>query len=169
MEALFTHGYAPRAIELMLAPGDRSWRHMIESGATIFWEAWDLKYKPNQDWNHAWGAAPASVIPRWLMGVRPLAPGFGEMLIQPQPGSLSFAEMTLPTIRGPVHVRFEHRPAESMHLEVVLPGNTKARVVLPRFGRLRPPLPTAGRSVSTAAARDTAREPRSYDLEGLSL
>ena len=27
---------------------------MVESGTTITWEAWDMKCKPNQDWNHAW-------------------------------------------------------------------------------------------------------------------
>ena len=27
-----------------------------------------MKYKNNLDWNHAWGAVPANVIPRGLMG-----------------------------------------------------------------------------------------------------
>ena len=29
---------------------------MIRVGSTITLEAWDNKFKPNQDWNHAWGA-----------------------------------------------------------------------------------------------------------------
>ena len=43
---------------------------MVESGTTITWEAWDQKYKPNQDWNHAWGAAPANLLPRFVLGAQ---------------------------------------------------------------------------------------------------
>lgn len=39
---------------------------MIDQGSTITMEAWSLKAKPNQDWNHAWGAAPANLLPRYL-------------------------------------------------------------------------------------------------------
>jgi alpha-L-rhamnosidase len=49
LEALFENGEDASALALITAPGDRSWRHMVESGATITWEAWDQKYKPNQD------------------------------------------------------------------------------------------------------------------------
>ena len=72
LEGLFQNGAAEKALALITAPGDRSWRHMVESGTTITWEAWDQKYKPNQDWNHAWGTAPrifcrasSSVSNRW--------------------------------------------------------------------------------------------------------
>lgn len=68
MEGLFANQAGTRALELITAPTDRSWRHMVESGTTITWEAWDMKYKPNQDWNHAWGAAPANLLPRFILG-----------------------------------------------------------------------------------------------------
>ena len=51
----------------------------------------DRKYKPNLDWNHAWGAVPANIIPRFLMGVRPVGPGGEKVLIAPQPGTLAQA------------------------------------------------------------------------------
>ena len=81
------------------------------------------------------------------MGIRPLEPGFRKILIQPQPGSLAFASVRLPTIRGPVQVRLENRPGATMHLEVDLPGNTTARVALPRFGRTDAELSVDGRRV----------------------
>src|SRR5262249_46449753 len=46
LEGLFENGEAAKAIAMMTAPGDRSWRHMVESGTTITWEAWDRRYKP---------------------------------------------------------------------------------------------------------------------------
>ena len=78
LQALFDNGEDAAALALMTAPGDRSWRHMVDSGATITWEAWDQKYKPNQDWNHAWGAAPANLLPRYVLGAQPLDSGMEQ-------------------------------------------------------------------------------------------
>ncbi len=133
LEALYRAGEADYALELMTARTDRSWAHMIyDVGSTITMEAWDDKYKPNQDWNHAWGAAPANVIPRLLMGVEPLEPAFRRIRIRPQPSGLRWARLTLPTIRGPVQVGFKQRPGASFQLSVTVPANTTADVYLPR-------------------------------------
>jgi hypothetical protein len=111
LEGLYLNGMGDYALELMTALGDRGWAHMVyDVGTTITLEAWDNKYKPNQDWNHAWGAAPANIIPRYLMGVRPLEPGFERVLIMPQPGNLHSAKLKTPTIRGPIHVDFVQEP-----------------------------------------------------------
>lgn len=126
------------ALELMTAKTDRSWWNMIEVGSTITLEAWDLKYKGNLDWNHAWGAAPANIIPRWLMGIRPLKPGFSKILIQPRPGTLECADMTMPTIRGPIKVRFENNQPLSFVLKVEIPANTEARIALPCPDNVKP-------------------------------
>ncbi len=61
---------------------------MIRIGSTITLEAWDNKYKNNLDWNHAWGAVPANVIPRGLWGIKPKTPGFGIATIKPQMSKL---------------------------------------------------------------------------------
>ena len=134
LEALFEAGEADHAVALMTAGNDRSWTHMIRDvGTTITLEAWDNKYKPNQDWNHAWGAAPANIIPRKLMGVEPLEPGFGKIQIRPQPGALEWAAMDAPTVRGPVHAEFKSSPTR-FALSVRLPANTMAKVCVPRRG-----------------------------------
>lgn len=130
LDALYEAGEDTAALGLMTSEGDRSWVNMLRVGSTMTLEAWDWKYKNNLDWNHAWGAAPANIIPRWLMGVRPLEPGFGRILIQPQPGDLTSASMHLPTIRGTVGVEFENRTDEFV-LRVDIPGNVTAKVGLP--------------------------------------
>jgi hypothetical protein len=132
LEGLYEAGEGEHALSLLTSTSERSWAHMIyDVGTTIALEAWDDRFKPNQDWNHAWGAAPANIIPRYLMGVRPSAPGFERIRIHPQPGSLEWAEITTPTIRGPVTVRFNNRLHTSFHLETVTPANTTADIVLP--------------------------------------
>ncbi|PTX99539.1 alpha-L-rhamnosidase [Verrucomicrobia bacterium LW23] len=121
LEALFEAGEADYALQLICppagTPGDRNWRHMVESGTTITWEAWDQRYKPNQDWNHAWGAAPGNILPRYVLGVRPLAPGYTRVSVRPQLGPLEWATGTVPTIHGPIHVQ-ARRNAATGHVEM---------------------------------------------------
>ena len=66
LEALFKSGRRDAAIALLVSEGPRSWLGMLRQGATMTMEAWSLDAKPNQDWNHAWGAAPANLLPRFL-------------------------------------------------------------------------------------------------------
>jgi hypothetical protein len=98
-------------------------------------EAWDNKYKPNQDWNHAWGAAPANIIPRKLMGIEPLEPGFRKIRIKPQPATLAHAGIKYPTIRGDVNISFENDPEKSFHLDVTIPANSTADIYLPFWSK----------------------------------
>ncbi len=135
LEALYEAGEDDFALQLMTdRTSDRSWPHMVyDVGTTITLEAWDNKYKPNQDWNHAWGAAPANIIPRCLMGIEPLEPGFARVRIRPQVGSLDKAGLDLPTVRGTIHADFASQP-ERFTLHVILPANIRATVCLPRLG-----------------------------------
>jgi hypothetical protein len=129
LEGLFENNEAERALALMAAPGDRSWRHMVESGTTITWEAWDQRYKPNQDWNHSWGAAPANLLPRFVLGAQALAPGWKRALIQPNPGMLSSAEGKVPTPLGPISIQWKKSP--HFKLSVSLPPGMTAQVQIP--------------------------------------
>ena len=130
LEALFAEGEAETAIKLMLAPGERSWRHMLEMGATMTAEAWDAKFKPNLTFSHAWGSAPANLIPRGLFGLEALEPGYGKIALAPQTGGLDWAKLTVPTIRGPLKLAFDTRRG-GFAFEVELPGNVTAEVTLP--------------------------------------
>lgn len=129
LDGLFANEAGSAALALMTAPNDRSWRHMVESGTTITWEAWDQKYKSNQDWNHAWGAAPANLLPRWVLGAQPLAPGWSRVLIRPNPGQLQSAAGKIPTPRGPIGVSWQH--AATFKLALTLPAGVAAMLELP--------------------------------------
>ena len=103
---------------------------MIKVGSTVTLEAWDAKFKPNLDWNHAWGSAPANIIPRRLMGVMPLEAGWSRLQIKPQIGSLAWAEAKVPTIRGQVEVRAEQSDKQYT-LAVSVPTGCVAEVAIP--------------------------------------
>jgi hypothetical protein len=131
LEALYEGSRPDAALERMTSKDIRSWYNMLRVGSTITLEAWDNKFKKNQDWNHAWGAVPGNIIPRYLLGVRPLEPGFKKVLIQPQPGSLKHASSTIPTIRGPIQVSFKNEP-NAFELKVDIPANMTARAGIPQ-------------------------------------
>ncbi len=101
MEGLFNHGADQLAIEMMTAENDRSWRHMLNSGSTITWEAWDQKYKPNQDWNH------------------------------PLPAKLKFAKGKIPTPRGPIQLNWTGDPEHTFRIDITLPADMTASVNIP--------------------------------------
>jgi hypothetical protein len=134
LEALYEGGDPDFAFDLMTTNGQRGWLNMINIGSTITTEAWDFVYKPNMDWNHAWGAAPGNIIPRYVMGLRPLEAGFGRVLVQPQLGTkLSHVEGTIPTIRGTFFIRAEN-DTNDFRLLLEVPGNVTANVMLPAKG-----------------------------------
>lgn len=131
LEGLFLAGAADHAIGLMTSTDKRSWHNMLRQGATITWEAWDNSCKPNQDWNHAWGAAPANIIPRFVLGVRPLEPGYAKVLIAPQPGPLTEIHGVVPTIRGPIRVDAVLGANGEWQLDYEVPVGVSAEVVVP--------------------------------------
>ena len=135
LEALYDAGEAGYALDLMTSDTDRSWLNMIRVGSTVTTEAWDVKYKANEGWTHAWSTAPVQIIPRKLMGIEPLEPGFGKVLIRPNPGNLAQAKVLYPTIRGPISVEFDRgNKLDYFHLTVSLPANMTAQVALPIAG-----------------------------------
>ncbi len=152
LEALFEAGLEDEALALMTSGETRGWVNMMRAGSTITWEAWDIKFKPNLDWNHAWGAAPANILPRFVLGVRPLEPGFGKILIRPQVGSLEGVQGTVPTVRGPVTVGVRRVAGRSYKLSVEIPANTTARVELPPLPLERAELTLDGKRFDAAAA-----------------
>ena len=135
LDAVYDGNNGEYGLELLTSTAERSWYNMIRVGSTISLEAWDNKYKPNQDWNHAWGAAPANAIPRKLMGIEPMEPGFSKIRIKPQPATLKQAEIKCPTIRGDVYVSFENDHEKSFKLNISIPANSTANVYLPLWSK----------------------------------
>jgi alpha-L-rhamnosidase len=123
LEAVYNAGDEDYALELMTATHDRSWYNMIKTGSTISMEAWDMKYKPNSDWNHVWGAAPANIIPRYLWGIQPKTPGFDVVQINPQMSTLKNSSVKVPTIRGEIKAEYNRISNQLIRYKIELPAN----------------------------------------------
>ena len=130
MEGLYNAGEADYALALLTSESDRSWYNMIRVGATMTMEAWDMKYKPNADWNHAWGAVPANIIPRGLWGITPKTPGFSVAQIKPQMGNLKSSKIETPTIKGPIKGEYEYVNDRLQRYTIEIPANMVAEFSL---------------------------------------
>lgn len=118
----------PQALDLIR----QYWGAMLDFGATTFWEDFDLAWTKNagridelpqpgkadlhadfgrfcytglrHSFCHGWAAGPAAYLSEYVLGVRPAAPGFQEVVIAPNLGDLDFATGVVPTPLGPIHV-----------------------------------------------------------------
>ncbi len=83
------------------------WVKMLDHGATTIWETWG-------DFGslcHAWCTTPAYDLATHCLGVHIVEPGAGRVILAPNLFGLSWAEGTVPTLKGPVKVRWEWDPS----------------------------------------------------------
>jgi hypothetical protein len=149
MDALYNEGMGDYALQMLTKKDERGWYHMIEVGAGMTMEAWDLKFKPNLDWNHAWGAAPSNLIAFRLMGIQPSSPGFTTASIKPEMGNLTLAEIRVPTALGTVYEKIT-QDEKHYQVDLELPPGMKAQVELPAFQEDIQKLKITGTTVSPA-------------------
>ncbi|MFA9478089.1 alpha-L-rhamnosidase C-terminal domain-containing protein [Phycisphaerales bacterium AB-hyl4] len=124
LEGLYDYGEAEYALSLMTSRSDRSWWHMLEQGSTMTLEAWAHRYKNNLDWNHAWGTAPINIIPRKLMGIEPVAPGYAHIRLRPQPASLTHVSIKVPTPLGPIIADYDGTTSQRRYT-ITVPGEMR--------------------------------------------
>lgn len=133
LEALFIANESEYALHLITdTTHDRTWWNMIAKGSTMTWEAWDQKYKPNLDWNHAWGTAPLNIISRHLWGVTPQTPGYKHIQLRPQMADLTHSEIKVPTINGCIYARYNKTPTNIAIFEIELPTGTEGSFLIPK-------------------------------------
>ncbi len=113
---------------------------MLDRGASTFWE----KLVPGRADTiledallsrcHGWSGGPAALLPAYVLGIRPLSPGFRSVLVAPDPGGLAWAEGTLPTPQGDVFVHWDaSADSDPQRLEgfILLPEGVTGLVRLP--------------------------------------
>lgn len=131
LDGLYNANEADYALSLMTATHGRSWYNMIKAGSTITLEAWDIKYKPNLDWNHAWGATPANIIPRQMWGIQPKIPGGSIVTIKPQLGKLKTSDVKIPFLNGSISASYKRISNALQKYTFEIPANMSAELELP--------------------------------------
>lgn len=132
LEGLYKYDEADYALSLITdTTGDRNWWNMIKVGSTMTMEAWDLKYKPNSDWNHAWGTAPLNIVTRHMWGITPITPGFKIAEIKPQLSDLKTSKIKVPTKNGFIYAEFILNNNQEGIYKIEIPEGMEAEFIMP--------------------------------------
>jgi alpha-L-rhamnosidase len=138
-DALTNAGELATAYELLLQRENPSWLYPVTMGATTIWERWDSMLPDGSinpgdmtSFNHYAFGAVADWLHRTVAGLAPAAPGYRRLRIAPRPGpGLTSAAATHETPYGTAEVSWTLTGGTAFGLEVTVPPNTSAQVVLP--------------------------------------
>jgi hypothetical protein len=145
LQALSKAGHTDAAMEIIRS----YWGGMLDRGATTFWEDFDRAWLEGSgridevvpagkkdihgDFGaycyenfrhslcHGWASGPTAWMSQTVLGISPAAPGFAKVRIEPQLGSLQWAEGTFPTPLGIIRVRHEKQTNGSVKSDIQLP------------------------------------------------
>lgn len=114
---------------MVTQPTYPSWGYMVANGATGMWETWD-GYDSR---NHLPFCCVSEYFYRHLAGIQydEADPGFRHFFIKPSfIGSLDFVNCHYDSVRGRIESNWR-RSGDSIYIDVTVPANTSATVVLP--------------------------------------
>jgi alpha-L-rhamnosidase len=82
---------------------------------------------------HGWAAGATPALSMYVLGGRPLTPGYKTFLVEPQPGDLGWASGRVPTPYGPVAVNWATNAhgATGFTVTVDVPRDTQGYVGMP--------------------------------------
>jgi alpha-L-rhamnosidase len=114
-----------------------SWGYMLSKGATTIWERWDTDTR-DLGMNSEALLIQAGNLDAWfyqtLAGIRPAAPGFKKILIQPSiVGDLTWVKAHFDSPYGRILSSWK-RDGSKLDLDITIPANTTATVVVPGKG-----------------------------------
>ena len=100
------------------------WRTMLGLGLST----WAEQPEPTRSDSHAWSAHPTYDLATVVAGIRPGAPGFKTVELEPHLGGLSQVQATMPTPVGDVSVQYTKEGA-GWKATVALPETISGRLV----------------------------------------
>ncbi len=106
------------------------WGNMLANAATTLWETWQFP-ETGPSRNHPMFGSIDEWFYRSLLGINAASPGFGDILIKPQPaGDLRWAKGSYASIKGEIGSSWEKND-QQFSLSVSIPPNTKAEIWIP--------------------------------------
>jgi len=149
VQALGESDQGPALLDLFTNATQPGWARCLAHGATATWESWNSDQVADESMSHAWGSIGLEGYYRYILGIRPLKPGYTEVLIQPLDfgDKLAWAKGHITTDRGDIAVHWK-RAGDTYALRVTLPANVTARIALPRGTSSKPVVTVDGTPAS---------------------
>ena len=141
--ALSEHGFVEDAYRLLLQRDCPSWLYPVSMGATTTWERWDSMLPDGSinpggmtSFNHYALGAVCDWIYQVVGGIRPAAPGYARVRIEPVPGGgITWAQCAYDSVRGRIEVGWRIAEDGMFGLTCTVPADVTAEVVLPNGER----------------------------------
>ena len=129
------------AYKLLLNETFPSWGFSIKQGATSIWERWD-GWTPEKGFQdpgmNSFAHYSFGAVYQWMVenigGIKSDGPGYKRIIIEPHPGGgLTHAETSYKSINGEIASAWSLQDG-AISLNVTIPANTTATVILPVSG-----------------------------------
>lgn len=129
-----------------------------EKDTSTLWEYFNYKEGTS---NHGWSAGPLILMSRYMVGIRPLSPGYEVYEIKPDMGELKEVSTSMETVHGKINVELSReKKDEPISMKVTQPKDVTARIAWEKsFGE-----PTISAEEFTVADEDETY--RYYDVKG---
>ena len=101
------------------------WRDMLKMGLTT----WAETPEPTRSDSHAWSAHPNFDLLRVVAGIRPGAPQFSEIVIEPHLGNLQNLLAAMPHPKGPIEVSYSPELGSGTSAKIRVPEGVPARLI----------------------------------------
>ena len=128
-------------------PGDTLWEKLTVEGGVAPYQGFNPDGTPiienarsgETSLAHGWAAGPTAALSAYVLGMRPVSPGWAKWLAEPQPGDLKFAQGSVGTPEGRLGVRWERDAGgtPSFRISVRVPRGTTGTVAVPLLGGSR--------------------------------
>ncbi|MBS4218062.1 family 78 glycoside hydrolase catalytic domain [Bacillus sp. FJAT-49711] len=142
---LSENGQNEAAYKLLFQKDYPSWLYQVTKGATTIWEHWDGIKEDGSFWsadmnsfNHYAYGAIGDWLYRKVTGINmdEQYPAYKKSIIKPLPGEgLSYAKGKLETMYGTIFSSWKKHEDGTMEVEVTIPANTAAEIILPNASR----------------------------------
>ena len=130
LKALNDAGRPDQVVARLTDQTGLGWAKILSQGGTFTWEGWTAPTLGESE-SHGWGAQALVDIVESLLGLQVTAPGASAILIAPPATGLSYANGTVHTERGAVHIDWKRPVGGGLTLDLTLPTNVSATVLLP--------------------------------------
>ncbi len=135
LHVLSRYGYSDIAWSLLLRKEYPGWLYSVSKGATTVWEHWD-GIKPDgtfwdddmNSYNHYAYASVADWVYGVACGIKPAAPGFAKVRIEPQPDErVNSLSAVLDTVHGRIRSAWKYTDS-GIRYEIETPVDTEVTV-----------------------------------------
>ncbi len=96
---------------------------------------WESFQGDRDEVNHAWTSYPGYIFLKYICGIQPTSGGFATFDVRPETGGLTYAEGTVPTVKGLITTHWEKSLDGQFTLSVNVPANTCASIYIPKISK----------------------------------